>query len=263
MTSVFGDGGRSAAKGSRRAADAQVGFQREALDYLKESEALPKEIREGALTSLAGIYGLPGGEGSQQGLIDQAMASPLYQSIIGGRKAGEESILRHAGATGGLRSGNTKEALYDYNTQLENQALLESYNQQLSGLSGLSGLPSRASEIASYTSGIGETMGAGILGAAQTRQAGRQQRTDNLMGLAKLGMMAFSDIRLKDNIEYVGHFGPHKIYKWDWNEDAEKLGLIGPGHGVMAHKVYEYMPEAIAENDGYIVVDYQQIMEAA
>lgn len=109
----------------------------------------------------------------QQDLIQQAMASPLYGAMMGGREAGEEAIMRRAGATGGLRSGNVQEAMYDYNTQLQNQALLQSYNQQLQGLQGLAGLPSYAPQIAGQMAGVGQTLGQGMIGAGTSRAQGQ------------------------------------------------------------------------------------------
>jgi hypothetical protein len=166
--------GSKAARASRDAAETQAGYQREALEYLKEREAIPQQFREGALTQLGGLYGLEGGEGNQQELIDRAMESPLYGAILGNLEQGEEAILRNASATGGLRSGNTSYALADYETRLRNQALLESYNQQLSGLTGLANLPSNANQIAAQTAGIGQTLGAGQVAAGQARQQGIQ-----------------------------------------------------------------------------------------
>lgn len=164
--------GHQAGKSAESAAQTSAGSQQAALDYLKEIEALPREIRERALSSLAGLYGMGEEEGVQQELIDRAQDSPLYSAIMGGQQEGEEAILRGASATGGLRSGNVNAAMYDYNVNLSNRALLESYNQQLSGLSGLSGLPSYASEIAGVQSGIGETLAQGITAGAQARQQG-------------------------------------------------------------------------------------------
>jgi hypothetical protein len=180
--------GEEAAEASMYAADIQSQAQREALEYLKEREAIPRQFSESALKRLGGLYGLAGGVGSQQGLINKAMQSPLYGAIMGGQEAGEEAILRQAGATGGLRSGNVQEALYDYNTQLQNQALLEAYNQQLSGLTGLAGLPSYAPQIAQGMVGIGQTQAQGILGAAQAEQAAQQQGISNILGFGQLGL---------------------------------------------------------------------------
>lgn len=193
---IFG-GGDDPSDAARDASQIQADYQTKALEYLKETEKLPQEFREGALSQLAGLYGVPGGTGGalpgQQERIDLALQSPVYNAIMGGQKAGEEAIMRQAGATGGLRSGNVQENLYDYNTQLQNQALSQAYNQQITdeqrkiaGLQGLGQLPSGAGQIAGMTAGIGQTLGQGIVGAEQSQQASNQQGWGNLMGLAGL-----------------------------------------------------------------------------
>ena len=252
---VFG-GGDEAAEASIAGAELQAQGQREALEYLKEREAIPREFSEAALKGLGGIFGLEGGTGSQQEFIDSLISSPLYQRIIGGREAGEESILRSASATGGLRSGNVQEALYDYNTQLRNKALLESYNQQLQGLTGLAGLPSYAPQIAGQMAGIGQTLGQGQIAAGQAQQAGIQQGFGNLLGLGELGVSIFSDRRLKNNIEKIGELDGHNWYMWDWNIVANKMGLEGKAEGVLADELINTNPECIGILDGFMIVDY-------
>ena len=252
-------GSSKAAKGAERAAatsagaqergaEVQAQSQREALEYMKQREALPQHMREQALMRLGGVYGIPysppqqagvqqpaaataaapelspimqqfahipevrerlglddttgapasqpytvptmGGPFGQQDLIQQARTSPLYGAMMGGREAGEEAIMRRAGATGGLRSGNVQEAMYDYNTQLQNQALLQSYNQQLQGLQGLAGLPSYAPQIASGMAGVGQTLGQGVSGAGQTIAQGQvaagQAQQQGLQGISSI-----------------------------------------------------------------------------
>lgn len=155
---IFGGGGDPAQAGYD-AANQQAFMQRQALQYMKEQEKIPQQMRQNALKQLGGLYGLQGGDWAnkygplgespgvtadlygespgvtdlnmtgQQEMIDQARNSPLYGAIMGGRKAGEDAIMRKASATGGLRSGNVQENLYDYNTQLQNQALLKGYDQ--------------------------------------------------------------------------------------------------------------------------------------
>ena len=164
--------GEQAAGATKSAANTQAESETEALNYLKEIDALPQQYREAALTQLAGEAGIGGDPRAQEAMIERARQSPLFAAMMGSRKAGEESILRHAGATGGLRSGNVQAALYDYNVNLENRALLESYQQQKQGLQGLAGLPSLATNIAQQTSQIGATRAQGTIGAAQARQTG-------------------------------------------------------------------------------------------
>ena len=266
-------GGGDAADAATDSANIQAGAQREALDYLKEREAIPQQFREGALQNIGGIYGLEGGTGSQQELIDRAQASPLYAAIMGGQQAGEQTILRNASALGGLRSGNSRGALTDYGSQLDNRALLESYNQQMSGLQGLAALPSNANQIASTQAGIGNTLAMGDVAAQQAAQAKKGQNTSLALGLlgnetVQSGIGAawdwaknfnWSDKRLKDNIQQTGTSNGHNVYSWIWNKAAEKLGLYGNGSGVIADEVESYCPEAVIMHEGFKAVNYKMI----
>ena len=183
---MFGGGG-SAADSAKDAAEIQARYQTEALDYLRETDALPRQYREGALGTMADLYGL-GNEGAgqvaQQGMIDRVMASPMYQQSLA---QGEQSIMRNQAMTGGLRSGDTQSNLANFSGNLLGQG----YNQQLQGLQGLAGLPSLAPSIAGGMAGVGQTLAAGEMGGAQAQQAGGQMGMQNMMGLGQLGMMAY------------------------------------------------------------------------
>jgi len=269
------DAAATQASASLSAAEIEAASQERALDYLKEREAVPQELREGALKGLGGAYGVQGGEGNQQQYIDQALSSPLYGALMGGKEAGEDAILRSASATGGLRSGNVQSNLYDYNVQLENQALLQSYNQQMAGLSGLAQLPSNANAIAAQQSSIGQTLGQGQLAAGtaysqgqvasgQAWQAGMQGIGNNLMGTANLGINAysagmFSDRRLKENIKKIGEYKGFNIYSWDWNIVAQKMGMLGSTIGCMADEVYTQAKEAVSIKNLFMFIDYSKI----
>ena len=257
-----GSAGDAAAGAATDAAGIQAQYQREALDYLKEKEALPREYSEAAITQMGGTVGI--GDGNQQEIIDRALASPLYGAIMGGQEAGEDAILRNASATGGLRSGNVQSNLYDYNVQLQNKALLESYNQQMTTLHGLSGLPTMAPQIAQQTGAIGTTLAQGITAAAQAQQAASQNSMGNLMGLGNLGIAAygagmFSDRRLKKNIKKIGEYKGRNWYSWDWNIVAQKMGLKGNTVGCMADEVYATNPEAILIKNLFMMIDYAKI----
>lgn len=106
----------------------------------------------------------------RRSVTDIAMASPLYSAIMSGREAGEEALARSAAATGGLRGGATIDDLARYNTELENQALLSSYQNVMGGLSSLAGQQGYAPQIAQQYSNIGQTLGAGKLAAGQAMQ---------------------------------------------------------------------------------------------
>ena len=275
--SLFGsDDGEEAA---RDAARAQEEWQREALDYLKQTEALPQAAREAAISRLGGYFGVDmlGEDGEQLAvggaLPDQAerialaQQSPYYQQIMGAQKSGEDSILRNAAATGGLRSGNVQNALYDYNTQLQNKALTDSYNQQiqeenrmLQGLGSLAQLPSLTTGIANQTSQIGQTLSQGQIGAQQSSNAADQAMIGNLLGLGAIGA-AFtgSDERLKKDIEKIGVKNGHNWYRWTWNDIANRIGYKGTTEGVIAQEVQKTNPDAVAMVNGYLHVNYEAL----
>jgi len=257
------DAGDRAAQASTQAAEIAAQGQREALDYIKEVERLPQQYRGEALTQLAGIFGLPGGQGSQQQFIDQAMQSPIYQQMMGNQARGEEVILRNASATGSLRSGNTSANLYDYSTRLANEALTTAYGQQLQGISGLANVQTNPGQVAQAISAPSATTAQGMIAGAQAQQQQTQANMASLSGLYGAGMKAYamSDIRLKKNIKHEGVKQGHHWFSWDWNEKAEEIGLSGRSEGVMAHFVYETDPDAVIVVDGMLAVDYGKLFK--
>lgn len=155
-----------------RGADASAEGAQQALYFLSGRDQVPDQISTAAQQRLAGIYGLPGGTGNQQGVIDRAMQSPIYNAIMATRDFGEDAILRNAAATGGLRSGNVQNNLYQYNQQLGANALAEAYAQQLSGLQGLSQLDTLDQEIAQQFNELGQRRGSGLALEGQVRGQG-------------------------------------------------------------------------------------------
>lgn len=262
IDTLTGASGRDASRASIEAAKIQAAGQTEALDYFKETEALPQQYRQEGLTTLAGVYGLPGGDPAmQQQLIDQAMASPLYTEMMAGIPAGEEAILRNASATGGLRSGTASENLAKFTTDTRNRALTQTYDRQLSGIAGLANLPSASGQISQMIAAPSATTAQGMIAGAQAIQSGNQALTQGLLGLGGAAIGAppgtFSDIRLKENIEYLGEKNGHSWFAWDWKEND--LGIEGSSEGVMAHLVYDTNPEAVSTENGFILVNYEAL----
>jgi hypothetical protein len=239
-------GSDKAAQAATTGAQISADAQREALSYLKQTEALPQELREGALSTIGGLYGF--GDVAPDQALGAIRGSEMYKQVLGSRAAGEEAILRNASATGGLRSGNASDALARYNMELEQQA----FNQGLSGLQGLAQLPSNANQIAASTAGIGQTIGQGQVAAGQAVAAGR--------GLVTAATIkAFSDARLKANIKPAGKRNNLPWYTWEWNKEAEALGYFGFDEGVMAHEIADLKPEAVRVQNGYLTVDYDAL----
>lgn len=245
--------GKDAANASIHAANISANAQKAALDYLKETEALPQQFREEALQHLGAAYGLPG-EVSGSELNKAVMGSPLYKHMLGDVKDQEEAILRNQSATGALRGGATDMMLAE--NMRKNKA--NAFVNTLQGIQGLARIPSNANTIASAMSGIGRTQGQGVVAAEQARQLAQQQGMNNLMGLGQLGLSAFAafcDPRLKANAVKICVIDGVQIYEWDWNDKAEKLGLTGRGVGPMADEIARIWPDRIREKLGYMYVE--------
>lgn len=166
-------GSQTASNAYLQGSQTAAASQQQALDYLRQADQLPTGLRENALRSLGGLYG---GSGS---ITDRAMASPLYQAAV---QQGENSVLRNASATGGLRSGNASENL----AQVNQNALIAAYNDQISGLQGLSSLQSNANNIAALQAGVGNTLGQGQSAAGNALAQG-QSTAGNALAQGQLG----------------------------------------------------------------------------
>lgn len=258
---IFGGGG-SSDNAPVEAANVQADAQKEALEYLKEQNALPTEYRDQALKSLMGTY------------TGDPTDNPMYKAQMAnignmGQQATELSMAQNA-ATGGLRGGNQQQAFQDIGIQqnlAQNNALANAYGQQMSGLQGMAQLPTNANQIAQMTAGIGQTQAQGIMGAAQSQQSSNQAGMGNMMGLANLGMQAygmFSDARLKDNLVKHSETSQEGIskYTWTWNDKAYDLGLSGNDYGYLAQEVEKVWPELVhVDKSGYKKIDVEQINE--
>lgn len=251
---ISGDGsGVGTGEGS-----AYTPYGEKALDYLMGYEELPRKYRD---LAIADLYGMVGDRSTPT--YQDLTNDPLYQMQL---KAGEEAVLRNAGATGNKYGTDINRTLAA-NTQ---GLLSDTYNRQMSDrmnrqnlLSGFAfGQPSKASEISDLMLGIDQN-------------AALQQQADAQMEQARLGMLLgaggslvgglaslFSDPKLKKNVNKIGEFNGLDWCTWVWNEAANKLGLHGPGVGVMADQVELKYPNAIGESQGYKTVNYGELINA-
>lgn len=190
------------------AAETQAMSEQEALDYLKQSNALPMQYRDQALGQLAGYYQAPAAAKTPQQLTEETYNSPLYHALLSTTDAAVDQMARYQSATGGLRSGNAQAAFAREGQRVSWDAFNQAYNQQLSadqyeralnlqGLSGLAGLQTGENGIANLTAQIGQTRGQGQVAAAQANQQGTQNALGNMLGLAGLGLGAYGNGMIK------------------------------------------------------------------
>jgi hypothetical protein len=159
---------------------------------------------------------------------------------------------------------------------LSNQAQQQAYNQALTQynmpLNTLSALRTGAQvQNPSFVNSAQQatTSGADILGAAQMgynaqmgdfnqKQAAQQNFNQGLMGLGGAGIMAFSDIRMKENIKQI-HWLPNglPVYEFEYKPEYKDQAGHGKFVGVMAQEVELVQPEAVITNaNGYKMVNY-------
>ncbi len=173
---------------AKSVANIELQALRDKLEYQKDLDEIPRRFREASLERLGGMYGLPGGTGTErlspEELLLQANDSPFLGLL---REGGEEAILRNQSATGRLRSGDTIDQLSEFNVR----TLLQTYNmlrqdraEQESGLQSLSNLPSYGNQIANTIGDIGSAGAAGRLSQGQIEQQKLQNIFDSLGSVA-------------------------------------------------------------------------------
>lgn len=173
-----------------RSGATQAGKNAEALGYeqLADERAFGEELKgitqpgidmgQQASQSLYDYYS--GDSGAQQQFVDNAQRSPYYRGLV---DEGEQSVARHASATGGIRGGNIQESLASVNQNALNTVV----NQNLQGLQGISdyGLNTQNQYIGGKggnVSNIGQTR-SGIAEVGVGQAANKQQQTSGLLGL--------------------------------------------------------------------------------
>lgn len=118
----------------------------------------------GALAGQQNLLGL-NGNGAQQNAINALQTSPGFTSLL---QAGENSILQNASATGGLRGGNTQNALARFSPQLLNQVIQQQFANlgglAQTGLGAATGTGTAGQNNANAVSGLLQQQGAALAG---------------------------------------------------------------------------------------------------
>jgi hypothetical protein len=98
------------------------------------------------------------------------------------------------------------------------------------------------------------------LAASNAQNAANNAMTSGLMGLAGAGIMKYSDIRTKENIEPIGIANNGlTVYRYEYKPEFKDHELAGSGvhYGYMAQEIEQVYPYAVRTlDDGYKVVDY-------
>lgn len=141
-------GGNKQSKAAKQAAQLQydaamagLNEERRQFDITRADYQPYQDLGKSAINPLGNLVGVNGAD-AQQTIIDQLKGGPLYSSLI---DSGEEALLANASATGGLRGGNTQDALARFRGDTLNSVIAD----QLAQYSGLVGIGSGATDAVS------------------------------------------------------------------------------------------------------------------
>ena len=201
-------------------------------------------------------------QGANTQLSNQAMQQNYANQLAGQQQNNQAAQQMFANQMAGANLSNQAQQ------QAYNQAMTQ-YNMPLNTLSALrSGSqvqnPSFVNSAQQATTG-----GADILGATQmgynaqmgnfnAQQAAQQNLNSGLMGLGGAGILAFSDIRMKENIKQVDWL-PNglPVYTYEYKPKFKDIAGHGVHIGVMAQEVELVQPDAVITNaNGYKMVNY-------
>jgi hypothetical protein len=248
----------------RRAGEAANLKIDEGLDFIKEQFGETKESFQPFID--AGLQGL---EGVQQGStiggfgdrLDEIFNSGALDGLIDQRTRGAQSQL----AAGGLTRSGTgvqeiagipQELAFALEQQLTGrQSGLA--NQGFGAISNIGNLGAgQAGAIGGLLGQQGQNTSSGIITDAQSSAAFGGQ----ILGLGS--KLAFSDPRLKKNVERIADLGNLGVYQWDWIDGAKGTSIEGqPTIGFMADEVGEKYPEYVGEVATWKAINYGPLVE--
>lgn len=190
----------------------------------------------------AGISALPM-------LQQRAIGNPLLSEDFKMQQQNlQNTIAANSAAGGTLRGGAGLGAQVAGGNQLASNAMQQKINAQ----NALLGIGQNA------IGQIGDAYQQQANNLGQAQIAAQQAATtagSNLInaGLGAAGII-FSDERLKDNIKHHSKTKNPDInrYMWEWNKEAEKLGLTGNSSGYIAQEVERHYPQFVTiDKSGY------------
>lgn len=269
--------GGDAADATAAAAQSQMDSSRRALGLLREDLAPFKDILSDR--QLSDLSMLSTDVGAQTSFLsDNALLDKIRGDVKGASfreqtpvvEAPQADITDRGGRiTGGIkgeqtgampitdlqrpRGISTDDIISRNFIDAGNDIINQQINRQLPLLStGQSSAAQSATGSSNLLTGAGNAAAAGRIGAANAESQGAQNTASMIALIASM----FSDDRLKKNEKKIGEHKGLNVYTWDWNKEAEKLGLEGSDFGHIAQEVKKKHPDLVSKKNGYLAVDY-------
>lgn len=175
-------------------------------------------------------------------------------------------LLAMQGAQGamGLGSASQQSAMQEAAARMQSGAMQQQLAQAILGVPYSNFMQEQGYpfQTTGWLSGISTGLGSGMGGTSSSTQPGPSALSQaigtaaGLGSLGYLGYLAFSDERIKEDIERVGNVGPYPVYDFKYKDGV--WGDEGKTYrGVMAQDVEKINPSAVAETeDGVKMVNY-------
>jgi len=186
-----------------------------------------------------------------QGALDDPSArvlnNPFFTALASDQ---EQRLLSSAAARGKVGSGGTDDALKRnlllLGQQFSQQDITNLQNQASTGLNAAARTGQATQATAQQTSNI-LLQGGNVQAASGIAQANAQsQGFRDILGFgAAIAPVVFSDVRLKENIEFSHAENGIRMYNWSWTEDAKKIVGDQGTHGPLAQELRKTHPELV------------------
>ena len=233
--------GGNAADAAEEAAEIQAAAGRNALQVNQDqfaqtrSDLSPfREFGTGAISSLSGAINDPS---------QRVLNNPFFTALA---EQQEQRTLASAAARGKVGSGGTGDDLQRnlllLGNQFAQQDISNLQNQVNTGLGAATQTGAFGQQSSAAAGGIlgniANAQAAGQIGAANAQQQG----LTNILGI---GALAFSDIRLKDNVRFSHIENGIRMYSWDWNKAAKDIVGDQKTTGPIAQELKKTHPELV------------------
>ena len=189
-------------------------------------------------------------------------------NINTGYQMGMSTLGSNYGNTMGIRGQALQNTLNNNQQRIANNMGYQQLGKGMAGMSanylqqagsGYTNIAGQAGQTAIGIGGLNNNYNATM----QDAQAKKDAKGGEMLGSAVgAGAMAFSDIRLKRNLQKVGEYNGLDIYEWDWTEDAKLIVGDTQPIGFIAQHVQDVYPDFVSVNEetGYLQIAYNKII---
>jgi len=194
-----------------------------------------------------GTGGISNLEGAINDPSQRVLNNPFFTALANQQ---EQRTLASAAARGKVGSGGTGDDLQRnlllLGNQFAQQDISNLQNQVNTGLGAATQTGAFGQQSAASAGGIlgniANAQAAGKVGAANAQQQG----FSNILGIGLgIGALAFSDIRLKENIRFSHKENGIRMYSWDWKKSAKAIVGNQKTVGPIAQELKKTHPDLV------------------